>query len=199
MLRPSIAAAVEGVTDEAVVERIIDHAGGQVGTVYGKNGKDRLRLRIAGYNNAALHAPWIVLVDLDSENCAAQVREEWLPHPAPLLCFRVAVRAVEAWLMADAETIARYLDVPLGHVPGAPESLRDPKEAMVNLARRSRRKNMREYMVPGERSGRSVGPAYTGCLIDYAATAWRPEVAARRSESLRRAIACLRRLVGWQV
>ncbi len=33
-------------------------------------------------------------------------------------------------------------------------------------------------------------------LIDYAANAWRPEVASRRSESLRRAIGCLRRLVG---
>ena len=33
-------------------------------------------------------------------------------------------------------------------------------------------------------------------LIDYAANAWYSEVASRRSESLRRAIDCLRRLVG---
>lgn len=31
--RPFIDAAVEGMTDEAVVRRLIDHAGGQVGTV----------------------------------------------------------------------------------------------------------------------------------------------------------------------
>ena len=103
MPRPSIASAVEGVTDEVVVERIIDHAGGRVGTVYGKKGKNLLRPKIAGYNNAVRHAPWIAPVDLDSENCAAQLRGAWLSAPAPLLRFRVAVRAVEAWLMADAE------------------------------------------------------------------------------------------------
>lgn len=198
MPRPFIAAAVEGATDEAVVRRIIDHAGGQVETVYGKRGKDHLRQKIAGYNNAACYAPWIVLVDLDSENCAAQLRGAWLHAPAPLLCFRVAVREVEAWLMADSETLADYLGVSCSRISSAPERLPHPKEAMVNLARRSRRKSVREDMVPGERSGRRVGPAYPGRLIEYAATAWRPEVAARRSESLRRAIDCLCRLVGWQ-
>ena len=198
MPRPSIVAAVEGATDEAVVKRIIDHVGGQAETVYGKKGKDHLRKRIRGYNNAACYAPWIVLVDLDSENCAAQLRGTWLPAPAPLLCFRVAVREVEAWLMADAGTLADYLGVSCSQISNAPERLPHPKEVMVNLARRSRRKSVREDMVPGERSGHRVGPAYPGRLIEYAETAWRPAVAARRSESLRHAIDCLRRLVGWQ-
>ena len=199
-VRPFIGAAVEGDADEAVVRRIIDHAGGQVEEdVYGKEGKDHLRKRIRGYDNAARHRPWIVLVDLDSdEDCAPPLRQAWLPEPAPRLCFRIAVRAVEAWLMADAETIARYLSVPPSRVPGDPEGLDDPKEAMVNLARCSRRRSEREGMVPGERSGRRVGPAYPGRLIEYAETAWRPEVAARRADSLRRAICCLRRLVDWQ-
>ena len=196
MPRPFIAAAVEGMTDEAVVERLIDHAGGQVGTVYGKSGKDHLRRKISGYNNAARHAPWIVLVDLDAQpECAVRLRKAWLPTPAQLMCFRVAVCAVEAWLMADAEMLADYLGVPRGHVPRAPDGLDDPKGAMVALARRSRRKDIREEMAPREGSGLRVGPAYPGRLIDYAANAWRPEVASRRSESLRRAIDCLRRLV----
>ena len=199
MPRPFIAAAVEGATDEAVVRRIVDHAGGQVETVYGKRGKDHLRQKIAGYNNAACYAPWIVLVDLDTdEDCAPPLRQAWLPEPAPLLCFRVAVRAIEAWLMADAETIARYLGVSPSRVPGDPEGLNDPKEVMVSLARRSRRKNIRRDMVPRTGSRRRVGPAYPGRLIEYAATAWRPGVAAGNADSLRRAIGCLRRLVRWQ-
>ena len=197
MPRPSIAAAVEGVTDEAVVERLIDHAGGQVGTVYGRRGKDRLRKKISGYNNAARRAPWFVLVDLDHEkDCAPALRAAWLPEPAPCLCFRVAVHEVEAWLLADAETLAIYLDAPRGRVPRAPEELDDPKGAMIALARRSHRKDIREDMAPREGSGLRVGPGYTGRLVDYAANAWRPEAASRRSESLRRAIDCLRRLVG---
>ena len=196
MPRPSIDAAVEGVTDEAVVERLIDHAGGQVGTVYGRSGKDRLRKKISGYNNAARHAPWFVLVDLDHEkDCAPALREAWLPEPAPCLCFRVAVHEVEAWLLADCETLAGYLGVPVKHMPTHPERLTDPKGALVALARHSRRKDIRDAMVPRAGSGRRVGQGYTGRIIDYATTAWRPDIAARSAESLRRALSCLQRLV----
>ena len=197
MPRPLIDAAVEGVTDEAVVERLIDHAGGQLGTVYGRRGKDRLRKKISGYNNAAHHAPWFVLVDLDHEkDCAPALRAAWLPKPAPCLCFRVAVHEVEAWLLADSEALAGYLGVSRNRISGAPEGLERPKDVMVSLARRSRRRDIREDMALREGSGRRVGPGYTARLVDYATNAWRPEVASRRSESLRRAIDCLRRLVG---
>jgi hypothetical protein len=50
-------------------------------------------------------------------------------------------------------------------------------------------------MIPREGSGRAVGPAYTSRLIEYVETAWRPREAAQRSESLRRALVCLERLV----
>ena len=191
--RPLVHAAVEGETDEAVARRLIDHAGGRVGEVYVGNGKAHLRRKIAGYNSAARHSPWFVLVDLDSEaDCAAALRSAWLPSPAAWLCFRVAVREIEAWLMADAETLGRYLGVEQRNVPRYPEGLERPKGAMLGLARRSGSRDVREGMAP---RGRSIGRAYGRRLIDYAETAWRPEVAARRSNSLRRAIACLRRLV----
>lgn len=103
-----ISAAVEGMVDEAVVRRLIAHAGGQLGTVYGRHGKPSLREKIDGYNNAAKRAPWLVLVDLDhDEDCAPPLREAWIPNPAPHLCFRIAVREIEAWLLADAETLAQ--------------------------------------------------------------------------------------------
>jgi hypothetical protein len=48
-------------------------------------------------------------VDLDSDTgCAPPLCEQWIPGPAPFLCFRVAVREVEAWLMADAEDAILY-------------------------------------------------------------------------------------------
>jgi len=192
----AISAAVEGIADEAVVRKLILAAGAHPGPVYGKSGKPALRTRINGFNNAARHAPWLVLVDLNGEeDCAPPLRASWLPAPAPLICFRVAVRQVEAWLMADGEELAKYLSVAGKHVPGDPESLPNAKVAMVNVARRSRRRAIREDMVPREGSGRAVGPAYTSRLIEYIETQWRPAVAAARSESLRRAIACLERLI----
>ena len=191
-----ISAAVEGIIDEAVVRKLIIHPAGQPGTVYGRNGKLALRQKINGYNNAARHSLWIVLVDLDREaDCAPPLREAWLPDPAPDLCFRVAVREIETWLMADAETLAEFLRVARRRIPGRPEHSDHPKESMVNLARCSRRRAVREDMVPREGSGRPVGPAYTSRLVEYVESRWRPEVAARHAESLRRAIACVERLI----
>ena len=192
----NVSAAVEGVVDEAVVRKLIAHAGGQTGNVYGKNGKHELRQKIDGYNNAARYAPWVVLVDLDHDaDCAPPLRDEWLPDPAPNLCFRIAVREVEAWLMADPRTLARYLSVGPGKIVAEPEKLDRPKDTMVDLARRSRQMEIRKDMVPREKSGRRVGPAYASRLIEYVQQHWQPEVAAVRSESLQRAINCLQWLI----
>lgn len=175
-----VSAAVEGVTDEAVVRRLITHVGAQPGTVYGRQGKPHLRERIAGYNNAARHAPWIVLVDLDHDaDCAPPLCAHRLSAPAQLLCFRVAVRAVEAWLLADAEALADFLSVPRKKIPDEPDRLPTPKEALVNLARASRRKVIREDMAPRPGSGRAVGPAYASRVIEFASSCWQPDRAAR--------------------
>ena len=149
----AISSAVEGDLDHAVVRRLISHVGGEPGPVYGKAGKPFLRTRIGGYNNAARYGPWLVLVDLDNDaDCAPLLRAVWLPQPASHMCFRVAVRAVEAWLIADAETLADFLGVSPGRVPADPESLPHPKGVMINLARRSRRRSIRQDMVPSDGS-----------------------------------------------
>ncbi len=195
----AISAAVEGVVDEAVLRTLIAFVGATAGPVYGGQGKPFLQQRIAGYNAAAHHAPWIVVVDLDHDyDCAPSLRVGWLPKQAPYLCFRVAVRAVEAWLLADAERIAAFLDVPRNKVPLNPEALDNPKASMVALGRASRRKDMREDIVPRAGSGRQVGPAYASRLIEFAHSHWRPGVGAEQAESLSRAIDCLRYLASHQ-
>ncbi|MDE0679149.1 MAG: hypothetical protein OXI11_02890 [Gammaproteobacteria bacterium] len=192
----TISVAVEGAVDEAVMRKIVAHAGGQTGGVYGKNGKPDLLQKLDGYNNAARHAPWIVLVDLNGDaECAPSILNDWAPAPAPTLCFRIAVREVESWLIADAPTFAKYLSIRPGNLPPEPENLERPKDTVVNLARRSQRRFIRQDMVPREGSGRRVGPAYASRLIEYIKWHWRPNAAAQRSDSLRRAIACIEKLV----
>jgi hypothetical protein len=196
---PSIVlAAVEGDADEAVLARLAETAGLAVGTVYGGKGKAYLKAKISHYNLAARHYPWIVLVDLDDdEDCAPDLTTSWLPQMAPLLCFRVAVRAVEAWLLADGERFSQFFSVPLSRIPPDVEAVRDPKAAVLALAQRSRRAAIREDMVPRAGSGRREGPLYTPRLIEFiqdASAGWRPEVAAGRSDSLGRCYRALRRL-----
>ncbi|MEK7722283.1 MAG: hypothetical protein AAB359_07830 [Elusimicrobiota bacterium] len=195
-----ISAAVEGLVDEAVAKRLITEVGAIPGTIYGKNGKAALRSRIVGYNKAAAYAPWFILVDLDHEDCAPNLRRNWLPTLSPHLCFRIAIREIEAWLFADRERLAKFLSLPLDHIAANPEVIANPKEEMVRLAAASRSKKICQDMAPRPESGRSVGPAYTSRLIEFVTTAqaescWRPDIAQTHSDSLRRAIACLRRLV----
>lgn len=192
-----ISGAVEGVVDETLVRRLIEEAGGVAGRIVVAGGKTSLRSRIHGYNNAARFAPWAVLVDLDRETeCAPSCREIWLPEPAPLMRFRIIVRAAEAWLLADRKGIADFLEAPLSLVPVQPEDEPDPKRTLVNLASRSRRKEIRLDMSSDPRSGRLVGPAYSVRLSEFISHHWRPDVAALSSDSLRRCRLRLRELAG---
>lgn len=177
--------------DEAVVRRLAVHVGAGVGPVYGKRGKPDVLARLAGYNRAAAHAPWLVLLDLDESACAPLLRAQVLRAPASQMCFRVAVHATESWLIADAIRFSRFMSVPLTRLPADADSVEDPKALVVNLARSSRSGSVRRDMVPTLASGRKVGPLYVSRLIEFVTTEWRPTEAADRSDSLSR---CLRRL-----
>ncbi|MFL6235027.1 MAG: hypothetical protein ACJ76N_17970 [Thermoanaerobaculia bacterium] len=188
-----LSVAVEGDLDEVALRRLLAEAGLPFGKIYGKAGKDRLRNRIYDYNNAARLMPWIVLVDLDREaECAASLCRSWLPEPAPRLMFRVAVRALEAWLLADGEAISEYLGVSKDRVPLLPDNEPDPKRSLVELARHSRQARIREAMTPS--LGRRVGPLYSLLMTEFIERHWRPEIAAERSDSLRRCRLRLREL-----
>lgn len=188
-----LSAAAEGDLDEIALRRLLAEADLLIGKVYGKTGKDYLRNRIQDYNNAARFTPWIVLVDLDREaDCAASLCRSWLLEPAPKLTFRVAVHALEAWLLADGEAISEYLGVSRERVPRTPDDDPDPKQSLIELACHSRQARIREAMTPSR--GRRVGPLYSLLMTEFIERHWRPEIAAERSDSLRRCRLRLREL-----
>lgn len=193
---PVISGAVEGDVDEAVLRRVIVHIGATPGPIHGKNGKPRLRQGLRGYNAAARWTPWIVLVDLNHDAaCAPPFRTSWLPNPARWMCFRAVVREIEAWLFGDRDGLAHFLSVAVSRIPPNPEAVEYPKRTMIEIARRSRRREIREDMVPRLRSGRQVGPAYTSRLVEFVERQWRPDVAAHSADSLHRCIERLRGLI----
>jgi hypothetical protein len=140
----------------------------------------------------------VVLVDLNASHpCAPALCRDWVPHPSAFMRLRVAVREVEAWLLADAPRLAAFLGVAERRIPLAPEADQDPKQTLVRLAGQSRRRDIRADMVPRHGSGRSVGPAYVSRIIEFVTTVddiWSPHDAAQRSESLRRCLAALETL-----
>lgn len=191
----SVTVAVEGKHDEPVARRIIAHVGLTTQVVYVAGGKVPLDARLPGYNNAAKGAPWLVLRDFDHDApCARALIAAKLARPAPLMRLRFPVRSIESWLLADAERIAAFLSVPVGKIPASPDGEAHPKLTLVNIARRSRKKAIRDDMAPAEGTSAIVGPGYTSRIIEYASVHWRPGTAARRSPSLARCIAALESL-----
>jgi hypothetical protein len=200
MAATEISGAAEGDLDKAVLRRLIEHVGAEPGPIHGGKGKAHLLGKLSGFNMAARHAPWCVLVDLDDDaDCAPTAKAKWLPSVASGMCLRVVVRSVESWLLADRERIADAISVRSLHIPENPEAIPDPKEAIVNLARRSKRREIREELIPGPKSGRKIGPNYTSRLSDFARDSvggWRPAVASRLSPSLAGALRCLQLRLG---
>jgi len=189
-----IPVVVEGDTDVPIARNLLGLVGLDVGTVYGLRGKHWLDQRLRAYNHAARFDRWFVLRDLNGDApCAPQLLQNLLPAPTVGMCFRIAIRASEAWLLADRERISEFLSVPAGRIPGNPDNLQDPKREVVDLSRRSRRRAIREDMVPAPGTSSRVGPAYTARIIEFATTLWRPRVAAANSTSLSRCIAALER------
>ena len=188
----SVCVATEGLIDTVVVRRICQEFDLGISAVYGERGKDSLDGALGGYNAAARHGPWLVLRDLDTDaECAPSLRERLLAAPAPGMVFRIAVREVESWLIADLHSFARFFSISPGRITIDPESIHRPKEYLVNLVRRSRSRAIRDDVVPRDGSRARVGPGYAGRIIEFALTAWSPYEASGRSDSLKR---CLDRL-----
>lgn len=189
---------VEGVADEIVMKRLLDLAGLPYGHTYGKRGKDHILKALHNYNQAARYSPWVVVVDLDDEpECAPLLVRQHLLHPSAGMRFRVAVHAIEAWLLADRDTLAEFLAVSRNKLPSQPETEPDPKTTLIGLARQSRRRDVRDGMVPRPGSGAKVGPDYIAYLTQYVTRFWRPDVAAQHSDSLRHCIEALQTLKHW--
>lgn len=164
----------------------------ELGAVHGQKGKNWLDLHLRGYNNGARFAPWLVLRDLDQDaQCAPDLLPSLLPSSSANMRFRLAVRSVEAWLLADSKRISEFLRVGEATVPSSPDALPDAKQALVDLARLSQSREMRNDLVPPPGTSARVGPAYTARLIEFAAGRWRPGAAARNSDSLSRCLASL--------
>jgi hypothetical protein len=187
--------AVEGDLDDAIARRLLLHLGLVPGTIYGRMGKQHLRKNIGGYANAARHSHWFVLVDLDEDApCGGELVAAWLPDRPPLMALRVAVHEAEAWLLGDRANLAHFISVSRDLVPRNPDDLPDPKSTVVNLARRSRVRVMREGLPPRPGSGRSIGPLYVTELSRFVRDHWDVGTAATASSSLASCLAGLARL-----
>lgn len=165
-----------------------------VSTPFVGHGYGYIKTRINGFNRAAQGIPFVVLTDLDTAECAPALMDEWLTGPQhPNLLFRVAVREVEAWLLADRSSIARFLGIQVDLVPQTYDNDPDPKRTLINLARRSPYGELRRDIVPRANSTSQQGPGYNARMVEFVQQHWSVDSAALHSASLAKALGALRR------
>lgn len=141
----------------------------------------------------------LCLTDLDTSACAVALIRDWFAFPTEVgvalpreVTFRVAVREVEAWVLADRHAWARYIGIGAANFAAAPETLRDPKQHLLSTVRRKGRRAVHKEMLP--RGSASIGPRYNEILCNFIASTWLASRAAAHAPSLRRAVDALARL-----
>jgi hypothetical protein len=188
-------AVVEGDTDEPVVRKLANDARLRIEHVFDMGGKGQLDKLLKNFNSSAKGSPWFVLRDLDHDSdCAPSYLRDVRLRPATWMIFRLAVREIEAWLLADHEGLAEYLGVSPSRIPARPDELDDPTQTLVNLARRSRRSGIIHAFVPRQGDSVVVGPGYEAGIIDFGRERWDLNSACKRSPSLQGARDALHRL-----
>ncbi len=181
---------VEGVTDAPVIEQVIRACGGEPNRGLVARGKHKLDPKLRGIQRSCgPHSPWVVLRDLDNDaDCGGMLVSKLLPERSSFMELRVAVRQVEAWLLADRLAFASYFAVSTARIPSAPDGCADAKRVVVDVCSTSKKSAIRHDMAPRLGSGRKVGPGYEGMIIAFADSAWDPRRAALESPSLARAL-----------
>lgn len=194
--------AVEGWTDIPVAKRLIRLVGRQPKQVFVAGGKSRLDPQVTKILRTSGRLDWLILRDLDDDAPCAAALVAHLTDGQSLrrVHLRIAVRASESWLLADARAFAGEFSISIHDLPSQPDELVNPKRSVVELCRRSRRAEIRDAMIPRSAGGRAVGPEYATRISAFAREKWDPERAASRSPSLSRTLSALRRTAakgGW--
>ncbi|RQT71924.1 hypothetical protein DF029_14060 [Burkholderia cepacia] len=153
-------------------------------------GAGPFRQRIPAMNNVANNVmPVIMVADADQAPCVVTQRNSWLPqNVSPRLSMRLAVREAEAWVLADHVGFAQFVTVSKDLFPAQPENELDPKQTLLAIVKRSRRRELREEMLPGKGATSPVGLGYNIHMTDFVKNYWDIGRATERAPSLARAV-----------
>jgi len=188
----------EGYMEEAIAARLLPFCGHQLGIVYGMRGCTYVKEKAAAFRWLATESTGVLILtdfrDTGSDcipNALYNYIYSKLPNPPANFLCRFIVNELESWLLADRGGIAKYIDIAISHLPTHPELEPFPKEFLVNLARRSRKKSIREGIAPPQGHRAVVGPEYTSLMRRFIHNYWDINTAINNAPSLER---CVRRL-----
>ena len=191
-----IAVATEDQLSEAIALRLISEVPTPHTVTFklGNRGNGYLRSRMGSWYQMAQQQVMVLLTDLDRANCLVEFRAQWLASAPPdNLLFRIAVREVECWVLAD-HVAMRTLIGAKGVLPISPDELPDPKQALLGLVKGAPRQ-VRDDLLKTIDGRLSQGLGYNARLSEWVNAEWSPDRASERSPSLARTRLRLREVV----
>lgn len=180
--------ATEDELSETIGLRLLEEHGVTPTQCLRRGGYGYLRSKMSNWIALAKLHPVVLLTDLDQMACPVQLRVDWFKNKQlpTSLCFRIAVREVEAWLLADPAAINTLFGKSV-KLPLAPEHLPDPKRTLLQLVDSKGSRDLKEDMIRVESGVLKQGVGYNARLSGIVRTAWDPVRAAERAPSLARA------------
>lgn len=153
-----------------------------------KQGFGYLKSKAIILNRIADRIPVLLLTDLDQSTCLLEFKHKWLSVPeSPNFMFRIAVREVESWILADRSAFADFLKISEARVPMYPDKLLDPKQTLLKLFKHSPKRSLRDEVLPKPHSTSLVGLGYNDIMRHFVAQYWSTKRAIVHSPSLNRA------------
>ncbi|MFM0667412.1 hypothetical protein [Paraburkholderia sediminicola] len=176
----------------AVADALLVHSGIDINVEQRivAGGEAPFRQRIPAMNNVAKNVmPVLMIADADQEACVVVQRNSWLPqNPSKRLSMRLAVKEAEAWVLADHVGFSKFAVVSKDLFPPSPETEPDAKQALLGIVKKSKRRELREEMLPARGATSPVGLGYNIHMTDFVKNYWDIDRAATRAPSLARAI-----------
>lgn len=152
----------------------------------GLRGINYILEKIEDYNRASKFCQYIVLIDLDKRKCAPDLVRRLITFPpTDLFYFRIAVREIEAWLIADRKGFSKFLSIPTNRIPFNSEGIMNPKEKIISWAHQSRKRKIKGLIPTGSYS---IGPEYNKILSEFIWHYWDIEEACKHNNSLKRTV-----------
>ena len=131
--------------------------------------------------------PVLCIADTDGK-CVKELLANWLPKTLPrTFCLRLAVTEAESWLIADRISLSDFFNIPEKHISRTPDEESDPKRHLLNLARKSKNRDLRLDMV-SQTDVNKQGNGYNPHLCHFVKMHWSAQRAANNSPSLSRAL-----------
>lgn len=176
----------------AIADALIAHSGiaANIQQRIVTGGAGPFRQKILAMNNVAKNVmPVLMVADADQAACVVTQRNAWLPRDvSQRLSMRLAVREAEAWVLADHIGFSKFAVLSKDLFPGNPEAEADPKQALLALVKKSKRRELRDEMLPGRGATSPVGLGYNVHMTDFVKNHWDVGRAVNRAPSLARAI-----------